>query len=875
MEKDYYIEQDLDAVFARMAYLNTQLPPEVPRFPLFIDLLITRVEYLFLCVQDAIDTRAWSVEIETYLRSCGAQIVFRSGECKSDYTADDLDPFTRFFYLKTVLSAFRNRALTQEGKIYISAMHVLDTTLPGLADLAGADKDFTAAVLGAMDRIWDQFYLLFSRDSMTELTQFILTQHWQPHRIEEDTLEEKIEALRQQICSDMSWAHSEALAVALPLERLKKAKIDPPDENAPEMVNVNEEEIDKLVSDLGSKLGILITSVRSVSDHPDVDVNKFLKNSEQSPDSDARQNGLPEILVETTTDLTSLAERGMMDPLVGREDEIEQMFFILSCRRKNKVLVLGDPGSGKSALIGGLATRIQKGEAPAFLKGCRVLRLRVETLISRYRGAFAEKFASIIAALHQTSHVLLVLDNVHTMLEGNEENSAEQLNALSRLLEDAQIPVVISTTHKMWRQRLSDAMKHYVQSVELKPLSEEEAVKVIEGLKGRYEEFHRVHYGEGVVREAVKLATRFIVDRSMPDVAVDVIDQLAARERLEHEKEGKSSESEELLEVGTAGLPAVVANIARLPVDQVYIAEESGIENLDRELRARVFGQDTAIDALVSAIKVSRSGLVSGERPMGSFLFTGPTGVGKTEVARQLAKSLNVPLLRFDMSEFSESFTVSRLIGSPAGYVGYGEGGQLTEQVTKNPYSVVLLDEIEKAHPTLFNLLLQVMDHGKLTDGAGREADFRNVILIMTSNVGARESERLSIGFGAMNTAGDFNAALKQVFTPEFRNRFDRIVQFSPLSAATIRLVIDKFLDELTQQLKARNVTVSYSEELKAFLQTKGFEPSMGARPMRRLIDGKIRQGLADALLFGELKNGGHVDIDYADEEVKFSFSSN
>ena len=567
-----------------------------------------------------------------------------------------------------------------------------------------------------------------------------------------------------------------------------------------------------------------------------------------------------------TRNLSAEAEAGQIDPLIGRDDEVTRICEILCCRRKNKPLILGESGSGKTALVEGLALRIVRGEVPPALRDVRLYALNASSLVSRFKGAFAEKLSEIAAVLKKVPNAVLFIDNLHMLINGNDGNSQEEYNALGHLVSDDRLRLIATTTFRSWRQTFSkdETLTRRLQAVELKPVTKAEAERIITGLVPKFEAFHGVHYAEDVVPRAVTLADRWITDRAFPDKAIDLIDELAGAAKLQ-----RSPDDDTVIEVSSDKLPELVARIARIPVDQVETREDGELADLDKVVRETVYGQDEAVDAVVSAIRMSRSGLGSAERPVGSFLFTGPTGVGKTELARQLAKGMGIPLLRFDMSEYAESHTVSRLIGSPPGYVGYGEGGLLTEQVTKHPYSVVLLDEMEKAHPSLFNLLLQVMDHGKLTDASGREADFRNAVIIMTSNVGARDIERTSIGFES-GSVGDEGEALKKAFTPEFRNRLDAIVRFAPLSRDSVSRVVDKFLSELTTQLTVRNVTPTYTTTFKNWLAQHGYDPHMGARPMRRLIADKVRRPLADELLFGRLKQGGAVTFDIRpDDEGK------
>lgn len=618
---------------------------------------------------------------------------------------------------------------------------------------------------------------------------------------------------------------------------------------------------------------LFVDQIRQVNDRLNGeeggDGNDVMSDERTDDEATAKKQPLSreeKFLRSCTRNLSAEAEAGQIDPLIGRDDEVTRICEILCCRRKNKPLILGESGSGKTALVEGLALRIVRGEVPPALRDVRLYALNASSLVSRFKGAFAEKLSEIAAVLKKVPNAVLFIDNLHMLINGNDGNSQEEYNALGHLVSDDRLRLIATTTFRAWRQTFSkdETLTRRLQAVELKPVTKAEAERIITGLVPKFEAFHGVHYAEDVVPRAVTLADRWITDRAFPDKAIDLIDELAGAAKLQ-----RSPDDDTVIEVSSDKLPELVARIARIPVDQVETREDGELADLDKVVRETVYGQDEAVDAVVSAIRMSRSGLGSAERPVGSFLFTGPTGVGKTELARQLAKGMGIPLLCFDMSEYAESHTVSRLIGSPPGYVGYGEGGLLTEQVTKHPYSVVLLDEMEKAHPSLFNLLLQVMDHGKLTDASGREADFRNAVIIMTSNVGARDIERTSIGFES-GSVGDEGEALKKAFTPEFRNRLDAIVRFAPLSRDSVSRVVEKFLSELTTQLTVRNVTPTYTTTFKNWLAQHGYDPHMGARPMRRLIADKVRRPLADELLFGRLKQGGAVTFDIRpDDEGK------
>src|SRR6187549_2446519 len=585
-------------------------------------------------------------------------------------------------------------------------------------------------------------------------------------------------------------------------------------------------------------------------------------------EAESEQEQTPGGALETyTLNLNSLAVAGKIDPLIGRERELERVIQTLCRRRKNNPLLVGEAGVGKTAIAEGLARRVVEGNVPEILAKCTVYALDMGALLAgtKYRGDFEQRLKAVLKQLFDNTNAILFIDEIHTLIGADAASGGtlDASNLLKPALSTGQLKCIGATTYQEYRGifEKDHALSRRFQKVDVVEPSISETVSILRGLKTRFEEHHGIKYASSALTSAAELAARYINDRHLPDKAIDVIDEAGAAQRiLPKSKQKKVITKHEIEEI--------VAKIARVPAQSVNSDDRSQLKNLDRNLKAVVFGQDKAIDALSSAIKMGRSGLGNPQKPTGSFLFSGPTGVGKTEVARQLAYIMGVELIRFDMSEYMERHAVSRLIGAPPGYVGFDQGGLLTEAVTKHPYSVLLLDEIEKAHPDIFNILLQVMDHGTLTDNNGRKADFRNVMIIMTTNAGAEGLSRNTMGFTDDKRAGDEMGEIKRLFTPEFRNRLDAVISFGALDEQVILRVVDKFLMQLEAQLHEKKVDPSFSPKLREFLARKGFDPQMGARPMARLIQDTIRRALADELLFGKLANGGKVTVD-VDEEDK------
>ncbi|MEH6551220.1 MAG: ATP-dependent Clp protease ATP-binding subunit ClpA [Pseudomonadales bacterium] len=570
------------------------------------------------------------------------------------------------------------------------------------------------------------------------------------------------------------------------------------------------------------------------------------------------------------SNLNELAEKGKIDPLIGREKELIRVAQILSRRRKNNPLLVGEAGVGKTAVAEGLAKRIVDGEVPDILADAVIYSLDLGALLAgtKYRGDFEKRFKGLLADLKKQPGAVLFIDEIHTIIGAGAASGGvmDASNLLKPLLTSGDLRCIGSTTFQEYRGIFEKdrALSRRFQKVDIMEPSVEDTVGILEGLKSRFEDHHKIRYTSKAIRAAAELSDRYINDRFLPDKAIDVIDEAGAFQNLQSASKRKKT-------VGVTDVEAIVASIARIPPKSVSSSDKDALRNLDKNLQMVIFGQDPAISSLSTSIKLSRSGLGAPEKPVGSFLFAGPTGVGKTEVCRQLARILGMELVRFDMSEYMERHTVSRLIGAPPGYVGYDQGGLLTEAVTRTPHCVLLLDEIEKAHPEVFNLLLQVMDHGSLTDNNGRKADFRNVILVMTTNAGAEQMSRASIGFKIQDHTADGMEIIKKAFTPEFRNRLDSIVQFAPLSRDVVLTVVDKFLVELQAQLDDKGVLIHVNDATREWLLEEGYDPLMGARPLARVIQEHIKKPLAEMVLFGELTGGGEVDITIDDNKPKLS----
>lgn len=596
------------------------------------------------------------------------------------------------------------------------------------------------------------------------------------------------------------------------------------------------------------------------------DAEDFLPSTGE--DAQTEQQGEEESqrspLERFTTNLNIAVTEGRIDPIIGREWELNRTLEVLSRRRKNNPLLVGEPGVGKTAVAEGLAYQIVHNKVPESLLDAVVYSLDMGSLLAgtRYRGDFEKRFKALLKALEEEEHAVLFIDEIHTVIGAGavQGGAMDASNLMKPSLSSGKLRCVGATTYEEYRGVFEKdrALARRFQKVDVKEPSHIETFQILKGLKDKYEEHHHVKYTLPALKEAVALSARYLTDRHLPDKAIDVIDEAGAKQALAVASKRKK-------QIGVGEIQQVVASIARIPVSQITQKEKDKLHDLEANLKRVVFGQDKAVEKLVSAIHLARSGLNNPNKPTASFLFAGPTGVGKTELTQQLANHMGVEMLRFDMSEYMERHTVSRLIGAPPGYVGYDQGGQLTEAVTKNPHSVVLLDEIEKAHPDVFNLLLQVMDNGTLTDNNGRKADFRNVTLIMTSNVGAEQMARSSMGFAVQDHTMDFEAELKKVFTPEFRNRLDGIVQFNRLSEESMTSVVNKFIYALENALVDKKVTIKISDAARSWLAKEGYDPLMGARPMERLVQEKVKQPLAEKLLFGELQHGGEVFIDCAE----------
>lgn len=586
-------------------------------------------------------------------------------------------------------------------------------------------------------------------------------------------------------------------------------------------------------------------------------------NEEQAGGEDRMEN--------FTTNLNQLARVGGIDPLIGRDKELERTVQVLCRRRKNNPLLVGESGVGKTAIAEGLAWRIVQGDVPEVMKECTIYSLDIGSLLAgtKYRGDFEKRFKALLKQLEQDNSSILFIDEIHTIIGAGAASGGQvdAANLIKPLLSSGKIRVMGSTTYQEFSNIFEKdrALARRFQKIDITEPTLDETVQILNGLKPKYEAHHDVRYTAKAVRAAVELAVKYINDRHLPDKAIDVIDEAGARARLMPASKRKKT-------INVSDIESVVARIARIPEKSVSATDRDTLKNLGDRLKMLVFGQDNAIEALTEAIKMSRAGLGQDRKPVGSFLFAGPTGVGKTEVTVQLAKALGIELLRFDMSEYMERHTVSRLIGAPPGYVGFDQGGLLTDAVIKHPHAVVLLDEIEKAHPDVFNLLLQVMDNGMLTDTNGRKADFRNVVLVMTTNAGVRETERKSIGLIHQDNSTDAMEEIKKIFTPEFRNRLDNIIWFRHLSPEVIHQVVDKFIVELQAQLDAKGVSLEVSDEARDWLAEKGYDKAMGARPMARTVQENLKKPLANELLFGSLVDGGSVSVALDKEKNQLTY---
>ncbi|MCA0962702.1 ATP-dependent Clp protease ATP-binding subunit ClpA [Salipiger bermudensis] len=600
--------------------------------------------------------------------------------------------------------------------------------------------------------------------------------------------------------------------------------------------------------------------------HGATEAEEETKAQTQEPAGDNKESALGKYCV----DLNSKSRKGDIDPLIGREHEVERAIQVLCRRRKNNPLLVGDPGVGKTAIAEGLARKIVNGDTPEVLSKTTIYSLDMGALLAgtRYRGDFEERLKAVVTELEEHPDAVLFIDEIHTVIGAGATSGGamDASNLLKPALQGGKLRTMGSTTYKEFRQHFEKdrALSRRFQKIDVNEPSVDDTVKILKGLKPYFEEHHSIKYTADAIKSAVELSARYINDRKLPDKAIDVIDEAGAAQHLVAESKRRKT-------IGAKEIEAVVAKIARIPPKNVSKDDAEVLKDLEKSLKRVVFGQDTAIEALSSAIKLARAGLREPEKPIGNYLFAGPTGVGKTEVAKQLASTLGVELLRFDMSEYMEKHAVSRLIGAPPGYVGFDQGGQLTDGVDQHPHCVLLLDEIEKAHPDVYNILLQVMDHGSLTDHNGRTVDFRNVILIMTSNAGAAEQAKAAIGFGRDRREGEDTAAIERTFTPEFRNRLDAVISFQPLPKEVILSVVEKFVLQLEAQLMDRNVTIELTKPAAEWLADKGYDDRMGARPLGRVIQENLKKPLAEELLFGKLTKGGVVKVGVKDDKLSLS----
>jgi len=595
------------------------------------------------------------------------------------------------------------------------------------------------------------------------------------------------------------------------------------------------------------------------------------QSPEEAEDAAAVKSG-GEALEAYCVDLNEKSRKGKIDPLIGRQAEVDRSIQILCRRTKNNPLLVGEPGVGKTAIAEGLARKIVTGDVPDVLKGATIYSLDMGALLAgtRYRGDFEERLKQVVKELETHEDAILFIDEIHTVIGAGATSGGamDASNLLKPALASGSLRCMGSTTYKEYRQHFEKdrALVRRFQKIDVNEPTVEDTVKILKGLKTAYEGHHRLRYTDAAIRSAVELSARYMTDRKLPDKAIDVIDEAGASQMLLPESKRKKV-------IGQKEVEAVVAKMARIPPKSVSKTDTEGLRELQKDLNRAVFGQDAAIEQVASAMKLARAGLRDPQKPIGSFLFAGPTGVGKTEVAKQLASTLGIEMLRFDMSEYMERHTVSRLIGAPPGYVGHDQGGLLTDAVDQHPHAVVLLDEIEKAHPDVYNILLQVMDNGMLTDAVGKKVDFRNVVLIMTTNAGAADNARASIGFGRGKVEGEDEKAIQRLFAPEFRNRLDAVVAFRPLAAETIRLVVTKFVLQLEAQLADRNITIELTDDAADWLAKNGFDELYGARPLGRVIQENIKKPLADDILFGRLTRGGHVKVALKDGKIIFDIT--
>ena len=619
-----------------------------------------------------------------------------------------------------------------------------------------------------------------------------------------------------------------------------------------------------------ARIDVLTYITHGISKIPDEAGDGISRGGQGQGGEGAREAAGGNALEAFATNLNAEAEAGRIDPLIGREAEVNRVIQVLSRRRKNNPLLVGESGVGKTAVAEGLAKLVVEERVPEVLKGSVIYALDLGALLAgtKYRGDFEKRFKALLAGLKKNKSAILFIDEIHTIIGAGAASGGvmDASNLLKPVLTSGAMRCIGSTTYQEYRGIFDKdrALSRRFQKIDVDEPDVETTYRILKGLKTRFEEHHKLRYSDKALKAASELAGRYINDRYMPDKAIDVIDEAGAYQRLQ-----PVSKRKKVIQVND--MEKVVATIARIPPKHVSSSDIESLRNLETNLKLVVFGQDRAIDSLATAIKLSRAGLNEGEKPIGSFLFAGPTGVGKTEVSRQLARVMGIELVRFDMSEYMERHTVSRLIGAPPGYVGFDQGGLMTEAIVKNPHCVLLLDEVEKAHPDVFNLLLQVMDHGTLTDNNGRKADFRNVILVMTTNAGAQEMSRASIGFTDQDHSSDGMEVIKKTFTPEFRNRLDAIIQFGALDHDTIRTVVDKFLVNLQVQLDEKRVLLHVDEQAVDWFISHGYSETMGARPMARLIQEKLKKALAEDILFGDLAGGGDVDVGVEDDDIKLN----